>query len=698
MVKTKRGLRAIPVVVMCVIALAVAVCFSGFYGGTVAFAADETQITNVSLEDINSVKGLWKVTASGETAPQTLLDNTDSVADGVFVAGDKTDYYAIYKEGVEYTLALDENTEITVGDGKVILGDIIDIALTEYFNETAEVAGETETRATVTVKDGYAINGESTATIAKNWAAVTPHNGYTANGEKYAPLAADAQYGDTLQFNTPAPAHGSGDVVYELTKDYLHIFKVVIGADGSLYEYSETAEENKGNVIDKTLDEYANSFVTNAGTYTVKLSSFDYTDGDIKYLNAEYEIDFTYNPYNMGDEDGKVTVTALNTGITYTGSQITPGAEVMFDGNKLTANVDYTTSYENNVNAGTATVVVRGTGNFTGEKRATFEIIQANNRFTSLNIAPWQYGSFDANSNIIVSAASFGIADAKYTVYKKTVESEETAVEGLTDFVLNNGAYSEAVIENLKKLSAGNYVLRAEIDETASYKYCEFTGGADFTVSVATLSSPTVTVITGMNDTYTGGDLMASLSGFDASIMTVEFDGIKHEDGVLYAKNAKTYKVTVTLTDNANYSFAGGESVVTVTWTVKPMVIARPSADTSSFTINGGKLYYNPIGFDGRYMVITGNVRDDAGTTVVTVELKDKENCVWDNNTTEALTFGWHIDTADTAFAVTVCILIALILVGAAVAVMQYISHRQRLTVFAEISENAENKEEGGNE
>lgn len=51
-----------------------------------------------------------------------------------------------------------------------------------------------------------------------------------------------------------------------------------------------------------------------------------------------------------------------------------------------------------------------------------------------------------------------------------------------------------------------------------------------------------------------------------------------------------------------------------------------------------------------------------------------------------SVTFGWHIDTADTLFAITVCILAALVVIGIVIAVMQYINHKQRMTVFAEAS------------
>ncbi|MDE5965364.1 MAG: leucine-rich repeat protein, partial [Lachnospiraceae bacterium] len=59
----------------------------------------------------------------------------------------------------------------------------------------------------------------------------------------------------------------------------------------------------------------------------------------------------------------------------YTGKAITPAPEV-YDGSvRLEENKDYTVAYRNNINAGAATVIVTGMGNYTGEKSAEFRIV-----------------------------------------------------------------------------------------------------------------------------------------------------------------------------------------------------------------------------------------------------------------------------------------------------------------------------------
>lgn len=59
----------------------------------------------------------------------------------------------------------------------------------------------------------------------------------------------------------------------------------------------------------------------------------------------------------------------------YTGKNISPKPEVTWKKSVLTLNSDYTLSYKNNVNAGKATIVVTGKGDFKGTKKATFLIV-----------------------------------------------------------------------------------------------------------------------------------------------------------------------------------------------------------------------------------------------------------------------------------------------------------------------------------
>lgn len=94
----------------------------------------------------------------------------------------------------------------------------------------------------------------------------------------------------------------------------------------------------------------------------------------------------------------KVSVSSISDA-TYTGSAITPNPTLTYNGNTLKKGTDYTITYSNNINAGTATVTLTGRGNYKGSRSMTFKIGQINvsstsvtyttsYRFTNSNITP----------------------------------------------------------------------------------------------------------------------------------------------------------------------------------------------------------------------------------------------------------------------------------------------------------------------
>lgn len=63
-------------------------------------------------------------------------------------------------------------------------------------------------------------------------------------------------------------------------------------------------------------------------------------------------------------------------GVAYNGKPYTPKVTVNYAGKKLEENKEYKLSYQNNVKAGTATVVITGMGPYTGTAKKTFKILQ----------------------------------------------------------------------------------------------------------------------------------------------------------------------------------------------------------------------------------------------------------------------------------------------------------------------------------
>ncbi len=102
---------------------------------------------------------------------------------------------------------------------------------------------------------------------------------------------------------------------------------------------------------------------------------------------AEITATVTPNEYSFNTWTGTYKITGIDVKnnltfdivggpFTYTGSQITPTINnVKIKGtNKVLDESEYTVTYQNNVDAGTASVIVSGTGNYSGSTTQTFEI------------------------------------------------------------------------------------------------------------------------------------------------------------------------------------------------------------------------------------------------------------------------------------------------------------------------------------
>ena len=124
----------------------------------------------------------------------------------------------------------------------------------------------------------------------------------------------------------------------------------------------------------------------------------------------------------------------------HTGYEIDPIPQVTIGSTILEPGTDFTLSYENNTNVGTGTVTIKGKGNYTGTKNATFMIGAA------------------TLSNAVVS----GISNKTYT--GKALTQEPIVRVGTTTLTLNSD-YTIAYQNNINTGTAtvtitgiGNYI------------------------------------------------------------------------------------------------------------------------------------------------------------------------------------------------------------------------------------------------
>lgn len=99
---------------------------------------------------------------------------------------------------------------------------------------------------------------------------------------------------------------------------------------------------------------------------------------------------YVYNTSKFSSSDrmnlSSCTATVKTTSYVYTGSAKTPGVAVKNGAKTLVKGTDYTCTYSNNVNAGTAKVIIKGKGLYAGSITKTFKITKAAQKISANNV------------------------------------------------------------------------------------------------------------------------------------------------------------------------------------------------------------------------------------------------------------------------------------------------------------------------
>ena len=136
---------------------------------------------------------------------------------------------------------------------------------------------------------------------------------------------------------------------------------------------SVTVKTKDGKTLKEGTDytlEYANNISASVNTVNKKARVIITASSTSGVYTGSVELYFTIDQADISS----ATIDSI-TDQKYTGSAITPTPVVKVHGSTLSA-IDYTVSYKNNTNVGTATLVVTGKGNYKGTKEATFKIAQ----------------------------------------------------------------------------------------------------------------------------------------------------------------------------------------------------------------------------------------------------------------------------------------------------------------------------------
>lgn len=354
---------------------------------------------------------------------------------------------------------------------------------------------------------------------------------------------------------------------------------------------------------------------TNAGEYSLKVQAKE---------NGNYSGSATANwTISVQSMDG-FSVEVSPSSYVYDGSEKTPEVTVKTGSRVLKEGSDYTVEYQNNINAGSARVLISGIGNYSGTQEIGFVIEKAELDAAELDESVFRYDGNEHTARItgvwadalevpLESCLVSGITGTNVGTYEVTVTAKEesnyrgTVHEdwyitesdaGLFDVSVSPTEYTYDGSEKTPSVTVrdGERVLKEDSDYTLEYLdninagtgRVKVTGRGGykgtktltFVIHKAELTSVTLDKDTLVYDgsTLTAGIKEVKADGVPASVPVDQYIVSGNT-----AVNAGTYTVTVTASDNKNF-----KGSVKAEYTV----IARSGAEFST-VLNPDRYIYD---------------------------------------------------------------------------------------------------------
>ena len=307
---------------------------------------------------------------------------------------------------------------------------------------------------------------------------------------------------------------------------------------------------------------YSNN--VNAGTGTITITGKGIYGGSVKK---------TFTIKKLGISATAVSGTGNKV---YTGSAIKPVPAVKAGGRTLKNGTDFTVSYKNNTEPGTATLSVTGKGNYSGSVSKTFkitaraindvEVTVPDTVFTGEQVRPdvvVSYGSYQFISdsdytlsfkdNVNIGTASVVVTGKNHLSGSRTVTFPiEKADISSTEIAVKNATFTGSAIKSDVDVRLGNVTLKEGTHYTLSYKNNVNAGTAQVTISGKGSLEGAVT-------------MSFTIAKADISKASISANGTYAPDGVKIGINAKFGNYTLKSSD---YSFtaptAAGEQTLTI--------------------------------------------------------------------------------------------------------------------------------------
>ncbi len=362
-------------------------------------------------------------------------------------------------------------------------GEAIELEIGEltYGGETLEYDVEYKNNiypgtATATVKFKGNYSGKKTISyvIVATDGVYTVEWQYYIDGSWTAATGAEFTYipGETLKSDR------SGYVRAVLTMT--GVTKYAYAANVSEYRDGNVSNANLSEVnVVFTRDGKPEQLFMNVGSYVLALSAE--RDGGIEIVGGKAAAEVS--PFDMDGADGYMFDVRINgASAVYDGTAKTPNVTIYFDRLLLTRGTDFTVTYSDNVEGGTAKAVIGFVGNYTGtDIEMTFEIAKADNEWSGqLNIIRWAYNEFDAEHNVFIAEPKFltdgervhfAIADSAAARAGADGVLADIPVELIHDdmYGLCYKVTDEDAVAAINALGHGTYKLYAWVNGTGSY-------------------------------------------------------------------------------------------------------------------------------------------------------------------------------------------------------------------------------------
>ncbi len=211
----------------------------------------------------------------------------------------------------------------------------------------------------------------------------------------------------------------------------------------------------------------------------------------------------------------------------YTGKALRPEVRVYDGGTLLDLNKDYTLAYKNNINAGTATIVIKGKGNYADSVEKTFKILKKDLSDEDITVsvpavtAPKNGRPAQPNPEVIRDGVKLKL-NKDYVIVAQTGKYTTPGIYEIEVKATSSGNYTgsrkaEFIVASadqilmskvkIKKIPSQKYGEKIEPKVTVTYKGATLTEGKDYTVRYSnnTAAGQTATVtITGTKVKYVG--------------------------------------------------------------------------------------------------------------------------------------------------------------------------------------------------